>query len=524
MNKLWTFLLGVATVGVAIAAPASASEAQRPNVTPGGTAVVACADPEVSNLDPVRNNLGTCTRSAMMALYDALVYIDKKGNARPRLATSWSTTNGRRTYIFRLRPDARFHDGSLVDAAAVRFSILRMLAPTALGQSTLIKGVIRRVRVINRRTVRIDLFRPNAVILYALGSTGAAPIVNPRIVAARDGDLSTTDAGSGPFVLGDHRFGPGGFVEFRRFNRYWERVGNRRLPYLDGFTLRPLIDDNARILNLRSRTIDVAQRIPVTRMREVRDAGLFVLGNLASGITTQFGVNPNVAPFTNKLVRQAVCEAIDRRTIMRTTTLNNGWVRPTPFAPGSIYDITRPNFTYNVASARRKLQRAGFANGFTTQISIINRQPDAQIAQLLRQQLGEVGIRLDIEALDRATWIDVNRAKREPMLLTRGTQYIEPEIYIAVQWDPASSNANNFIGWNDADARRLWQFTRRAAAESNPQRRRALYVQAVGILVDNCAWSTMMHQASPDATVPNMKGVDAYAFGEIVMTRAWRQG
>src|SRR5262245_65575060 len=92
----------------------------------------------------------------------------------------------------------------------------------------------------------------------------------------------------------------------------------KRLPYLDNYTLVPLSDDNTRIINLRSKDVDVAQRIPTQGIKVLRDAGAYLLPSRAGGLTVNMGVNPNVAPFTNKLVREAVVEGIDRAGILKT--------------------------------------------------------------------------------------------------------------------------------------------------------------------------------------------------------------
>jgi peptide/nickel transport system substrate-binding protein len=507
---------------LAVAVAGSANARSAATVERGGSATVACSDPEVSSLDPAKNNLGICTKTAMIAMYDTLVRLDGKGNTQPALAEKWTVANGGKQYTFTLRDDAVFHDGSPVNAEAVKFSILRMLEPTSLGSSALIRGVIRRVVAVNPRVVRVTLFSPNVAMMFSLGSPSVAPIVNPAVAKAKGGDLSTTDAGSGPFVLSGYTFGPNGKVTFTRFGKYWEMgKDGKRLPYLDSYTLVPLSDDNTRILNLRSKDVDVAQRIPTQGIKTVRDAGAYLLPSRAGGLTTNMGVNPNVAPFTNKLVREAVVEGIDRAGILKTIGFGSGYLRPTPFAADSIWDITKPDFKYDPEDAKRKLAQAGLANGFSTTISIINRAPDVQIAQLMKEQLSKIGVNLDIQVLDRATWITVNNRQQSPMLLTRSAQYLEPEVYVANQWNP--ENPNNFIGWKDAQAKQAYELTRQAVKERNYEKRRALYEQAVAIVVGSHTWVSMGQLPAPDATLATLKGARTYTNNEIVMTSAWTQ-
>src|SRR3990172_5636237 len=85
-------------------------------------------DADPPNMDP-HQSIAAVDRQVYQNLYDKLVDINQELEIVPMLATSWTITNGGRTYTFKLRPNVVFHDGTPFNAEAVAYNFQRMLDP-----------------------------------------------------------------------------------------------------------------------------------------------------------------------------------------------------------------------------------------------------------------------------------------------------------------------------------------------------------------------------------------------------------
>lgn len=150
-------------------------------------------------------------------VYDRLVRVDNSSGTAtfvPMAAESWSYSADGRTLTFALRSDATFHDGTPVNAEAVRWSLERagsLPTSTVASELTSIDGVAAP----DAETVVLTLNRPAADLIYRL-STLAGAIVNP---ASAEQDLSMSEAGSGPYVLDQLKVGDR--ASFTRYDGYF---------------------------------------------------------------------------------------------------------------------------------------------------------------------------------------------------------------------------------------------------------------------------------------------------------------
>src|SRR6185312_15557484 len=103
----------------------SAAQAQKR----GGSLTVGL-ELDIAGFDPLK--VGVFDTSANMAavlIFDTLTSLDEKGEAQPKLAASWSSSEDYKTWTFKLRPDVKFHDGTPFNAQAVKFNLDRQKDP-----------------------------------------------------------------------------------------------------------------------------------------------------------------------------------------------------------------------------------------------------------------------------------------------------------------------------------------------------------------------------------------------------------
>ena len=375
--------------GAQVIAPAAAAE----QLDKSDTLTVSLGS-EVDTLDPqVGNNRISIT--VAYQLFDTVLDRDPKTSQPvPRLATLVTPVTPTRWRI-RLRPDAMFTDGEPVDAAAVKFSLERLVDPeekSALaGQFRWIKHIV----VVDGHTLDLETEKPFPLVKEELT---VAFIVPPKYVQSGGvAAVAQRPVGSGPYK----------FVSWERGQRlimtrneaYWGRK-----PAIKNLVFVPVTETTTRLAGLLSGNVDVVRGIPPDQAGAIdQSTGAHVIS--APSIRLDFLVFDAFAragktPIMNKAARLAVAHAIDTKAIVdqllggravRTCTVAN----PMQFG----YDPSIPCYTYDPPMAKQLLAQAGFPNGFEMVLNTFSGNAVAvkEVGQAIQGYLGAVGIKATIK-------------------------------------------------------------------------------------------------------------------------------
>jgi len=386
--------------------PATTSPALPPAPAAGkrGGTLVLVRQGEVTNLDPHKVPAFTSQR-VFELIYSRLTALSPDLGVVPDLAESWTVAGDGKTYSFKLRPNATFHNGDPVTAQDVKFTFERILNPDTAAVSRGFFTDVDRIDAPDPTTVVFTLKQPNVTILTYMAAGGAS-IVSQKVTQANNGDLSKKEAavGSGPFKLAE--WVPDNFMRLEA-NRDFYVAG---LPYLDGVRINVVPDEAGITAALRTGAADVAIiQDPRTAQTLGNEQGVVVDAKPSPNYNLIF-VNTSRPPFDNLRVRQAMAYAIDRQQIIDSVALGEG--QPTgPIAPAltqyalpvSEYD----SYKRDVAKAKQLLQDANVGPIEFTMLTPTTEPTYAKdIAQIVQQQLAEVGIKMNIELLEFNQWVD----------------------------------------------------------------------------------------------------------------------
>src|SRR5438309_4087825 len=226
--------------------------------TYGGTITFAL-DNDVSNLDPMLSSLFV-DRNLHYAMYDSLVRVTPKGEIIPWLAEKWETSTDGKSVTFTLRTDVKFHDGTTFDAESVKWNIERYKTTTG-SQRTGDLSSIDTVTVVDAKTVKFNLKTAFAPLLGALVDR-AGMMVSKAVVTAMGADftLKPFKAGTGPFILTeavktDH------YTLEKNPNWWGKDADGNKLPDLEKIIVRPIVDPDVRLTNLRTGNAQVINGI-----------------------------------------------------------------------------------------------------------------------------------------------------------------------------------------------------------------------------------------------------------------------
>jgi len=414
-------------------------------------------------------------------MYESLIEWDAKLNQRPALAQSWKVVDPR-TVDFTLKRGVRFHNGKEVTAADVKYSVEGWLNPPLPGSVTTVNQVpsIESAEVRSKYVVRLKLKKPDARLFGFLAWTRYSAIVPEgmyqQVNAGREG------IGTGPFRLTS--FTPGQGTEYQAYTNYRKKG----LPYLSQLSLPTMPDEQARIAALRAGAIDGATLSPDGARTFQGNSSFTVLRGLTAAfrelqMTQKAGEDK---PWHDVRVRQAVNFAINRQQII--DRVYNGFGEYSGHVPPGYgpWPLTRAELRnnylkFNLAKARTLMRQAGFGNGFEVTMSTFSTPLDfGQVAAVIKSQLDQIGINVNIKAEEPGTFAANNGAGRFDWDLTARGMRGDVDGYTS-EFNPA--NAIYKVWYPEYKNVKMWRLVGNGFITLDDKKRLAMYKELEKILL-----------------------------------------
>jgi peptide/nickel transport system substrate-binding protein len=428
-------------------------------------------DPDI--LDPTlsRTYVG---RIVYMGVCDKLFDINERLEPVPQLATGFRWDDPQ-TLTITLRQGVRFHDGEMMDAEAVRYSLNRHLnLQGSFRRSEM--GAVTAIEVVDPQTIRIRLPRPNAAFLAAL-TDRAGMIVSPKAAEAAGRNFGNRPVCAGPmrFVerVAQER------IVLDRFPEYWD-AGRM---HFDRVTYLAIPDNNVRLANLQSGAIEFGERMEpddlraIQRNRNLRGQAVDSLGWQSIQYNTGNGARANTPFGRDARVREAFELSLDVRAINQV--VYEGLHAPTrqPLPPASSYFL--PGFdppARNVQRARTLLREAGVTGTLPLELVVPNNPDLRQVGEVVQAMAREAGFEVSIRAMEFASALQGGqRGEFETFLLGwSGRPDPDGNIYAFLH----STGGQNDGKYSNPEVDRLLEAAR---AELDPAKRRDLYRQVFDI-------------------------------------------
>jgi peptide/nickel transport system substrate-binding protein len=416
-------LMTVLAVLVLLAAWSAGSEpaAGQDGPVRGGTLVVAIvSDP--GHLNPAITTSGA-THTASELLYNGLLGRDERGDPVPELAESWQVEQGGAVYRFRLRDGVKWHDGTPFTASDVKFTFEEILLKFHARTRASMGGLLAGVEAPDDRTVVFRFKQPYAPLLYQLDAT-EAPIIARHVYQGTDPQTNPANInpiGTGPFKFGSYTKG----TEIRLVrNPVYFKPG---LPYADGLVMRIIPDLSVQVLALENGEVDFLWELPGPLQSRIKGDSRFQTartGYHPGGSNCIMTMSFNLErPILKELrVRQAVAQALDRQTFLAQILFGDGKVAVAPisseipWAHAAGLSMPRPDR----AEAEKLLDGVGWkkegdgprtargvsgiADGTRLSIDFLHFPTFTKYGELVRQQLGAVGIGVVLKTLEPAVF------------------------------------------------------------------------------------------------------------------------
>jgi peptide/nickel transport system substrate-binding protein len=287
--------------------------------------------------------------------------------------------------------------------------------------------------------------------------------------------------GSGPFVIAEVEGTTRLLLE--RNENYWQEG----LPYLDAVEITPITDDAARELALLGGEVDWIFTIAPQNLENLREESGIVVETAPRLSYDYFGLNLNREPFNDVRVRQAIAYAIDREQICNFAFF--GLCEPThgPTGSGTPWYFPYAPYDRDLDRARELLAEAGYEDGFTMEIMpAIGFEETIRGAQIVQQQLAEVGITVEIAQEEFSTWLERQGAGDFDAFMLSWLGLTDVEDYFYLQH--RTGQAFNFTGYSNEEFDELVD---RGRTIEDFDERYEVYQQANQILVDDAPYIYM---------------------------------
>lgn len=362
-----------------------------------------------------------------------------RSELEPDLAREWELPD-RTTLVFKLTPGVRFQNvpplnGRPLTVEDIRYSFERgKTFERSINRSSF--EFIDRVESPSADTVRIILRRPNPAMPYLLGSWIMS--IMPHEIGDNPQVAQRTAVGTGPFILDS--WTPNVEMVYRRNLDYFKKdAQGRRLPYLDGYTLRIIDNPDTRLAVYEARKADFSYVTaePLTWENAQGFASRnpdIVLQKLAPtyGSFAIIG-HYKKEPWSNPLVRRALSMAMDRKSIIQQ--LMDGHGRQCLYFPWDAIFEQPPdlsdfgsNFQYNPQEAKRLLSAAGYPNGIELDLQTFYPSIADQVL-VLQQTAAQAGIKLNVvQSPDSPSHVRAYTTKnwKDLIIVGRGLNYPDP--------------------------------------------------------------------------------------------------
>lgn len=477
--------LGLTVFAASVFAPSvlRAEEAQR-----GGTLRIAVQTEPLSLTDLQQNS---ATSGVGARVHEGLIHVDYDLTPKPYLATSWEIAEDGLTYTFKLRDDVKWHDGEPFTSGDVAYSILTLKEIHPRRRITFAN--VTSIDTPDDHTVVLNLSQPAPYLLGALSSQGT-PIIARHLYEGTDPTTNPHNVapiGTGPYIFKEWIRGSHYILE--RNPNYWDQPK----PYLDAIVVRFIPEVASRTAALESGEIDLGGQTPISffdipRFEANPEFTIETRGAELSGNLNQVFFNLENEYLKDLRVRQAIAHAIDVEDYIKLVWLGYAIPAPTAIVPGMphFHDGSLAPYAFDLAKSEALLDDAGFArqaDGTRFRLRILHNTINSRLlpgAEYFRSALAKVGITLDINSYDFATYVQKVYTERafdlDVQTLVNGYDptdgiqraYWSKNIKEGLPW----SNQTHYV---DEEVDEIFE---QAAVEPNEAKRRDLYVRLQQIL------------------------------------------
>ena len=481
---------------------------------------------EPQDLDP-QVVTGVPEHKLIMAIFEGLLAENPRDlSPEPGIAERWEVSADGLVYTFHLRADAKWSDGTPIEASTFLRSYQRILTPVLGAEYAYLLHYVRGAKDYNEgkitdfsqvgfkapdaRTLQVTVNTPTPFLLKLIASHYSWYPVPVHVIEkfggmARKGTAWTRPGNlvaSGPFMLKEWRQQQ--LISVVRNPQYWDRAKVK----LDEIHFLPVENQDTEERMFRTGQIDMTNELPVAKIDVYRRENPAALRTDPYLGLYFYRFNHTRPPLNDRRVRRALALAVDREALVKNVV--RGGQRPA-------YAITHPEtagytplarLSGTVEEAKKLLAEAGFpeGRGFPKLELLYNTSQNHRLIAEAIQQMWRRTLGIDITLRNEEWKVYLDSTDALKYDLQRGgwiADYVDPHVFLEI-W--ASKNLNNDTGFSNARYDALLEEALRAP---NEKARYDIYQKMDALLVEELPVLPIYYYTSVKALSPRVKGYNS---------------
>ena len=445
--------------------------------------------------------------SSSLGVWEPLITKDKDNKPVPCLAQSWEMQENGKVWIFHLRKNIFFHNGTNFNADAVIANFDRMKKGT---KRSTFYGMnidvyypsLLKYEKIYEYTFKLTFKEANINELYKMTDFGS-PIYAPECFA-EDGNFKTLAIGTGPYKIVENKLNS--YVTIEKNDNYWGEKGK-----IKRFVVRKIPNTDTRYAALKSGEVDGVidlNAVPPFLAEELTKDKNFVVYKNKSTMVRYLALNGKKFPFNDVRMRQAVSLAIDRQNLV--DALYMGYARPTV----NILNYCSSGYKkfpvkYDKQEAQRLAREVLGDKRVEVVYGIYGSEPlQKGEAEIIAYWLKDIGLDVKIKVLEYATLLKmIRKGECDIARLQKGLANGDPytALYPFVMPDGAL-NKNNSVNYKND---RIVELMNRVKHITDEQERQNIFDEIQEIAVEEQPVVPLFNDMAIVATNKRLKNYGA---------------
>ena len=328
-------------------------------------------------------------------MFDSLLHRTAKLEYEPSLATSWKALNDT-TWEFKLRKGVKFHNGDVMTAEDVKYSVDRVIEPGKEKKKSPQYGNVRAIKeakIVNADTVHIITDKPFPLLLERLVFFPIVPKKHLEKVG-EEAFGSTATVGTGPFKLVEYKRDQS--IRLEAFDGHWR--GKAAFKHL---VFRGIPEVSTSVAELKTGGVDIIRNVSADLLNDIKSHPQTTISTTPILRVHYISLDMRSEPFNKKAVRQAANYAIDKQAVISKMMAGLGKQVATVVQPQAFgFDASVQPYPFDPKKAKELLAQAGYPNGVdvTMYSSAVEWRPHFEA---LGQMWTDVGLRTTVKPWDQ---------------------------------------------------------------------------------------------------------------------------
>lgn len=480
-------------------------------------------------------------------VFNGLVQVDNVLNVVPAIAKSWEVSADGKDYTFHLRNDVLFQDdplfkkeiGRKVIASDFVYSFNRLIDPK-VGSSGgwIFSGKVKDIHgfvAVNDSTFEIHMMKPYPAFLNIL-TTQYCMVVPHEVVDHYGKDFRSHPVGTGPFRF--KYWKEDEILVLLKNEKYWEKDGNVRLPYLDAVKVTFISDKQSAFMNFIKKDLDFFNSVDGSYRDDIlskngnmtkKYRGKFQLIKAPYLCTEYIGILVDTSkslvrnsPLRFRKVRQAINYAIDKAKLIKYLRNSIGIPATSGFVPQGMPGFDSAlvkGYHYDPVRAAKLLAEAGYPNGKgMPEVTLTTSTTYKDLIEFIQGELSSLGMRIKVDVSPNASLREL-MAKNEVNFF-RGSwiaDYPDAENYLSVFYSKNKVPFGpNYTGYSNPEFDRLFE---QSYYERDAKKRYEMNRRMDNLVMENASVVPILYDQSVTMLQNNISGYSINPLSWMILKR-----